>query len=198
MTKRLSFVFVVVFGLSACELLPHKQPTENEHNQVNGEAENQELLSFCVARAETSQIEHNCNIPFWLNYRSELETLTWLQRKAEIERLDAAPNSLLKKILLSQGKETPYNDRLRAQRWIEILLPELSEEMQQFVKVMVYQPSQDLLELESALVTLGRVNSNLSQANEEQKLMIEKQKNQIEQLLKIEASIMANDNGDQL
>ncbi|MDP5039333.1 MAG: hypothetical protein NWQ26_00465, partial [Paraglaciecola sp.] len=91
-----------------------------------------------------------------------------------------------------------YNDRLRAQRWIEILLPELSEEMQQFVKVMVYQPSQDLLELESALVTLGRVNSNLSQANEEQKLMIEKQKNQIEQLLKIEASIMANDNGDQL
>ena len=61
---------------------------------------------------------------------------------------------------------------------------------------MVYQPSQDVLELESSLVTLGRLNSNLSLANEEQKIMIEKQKSQIEQFLKIEASIMANDKGD--
>ena len=193
MTWRLGLVFLVLTSLTGCELLPNKNVEQK--GVFNSEIE-QEPVSFCVSDSDEALFEHNCNIAFWINYRSTLEKLTWSQRKKEIEQLGADDNALLKKILLSQGKETPYNDRLRAQSWVDSILPQLSTEMGQFLRVMVYQPSQDLLELESALVTLGRLNSNLSQANEEQKLMIEKQKSQIEQLLKIEASIMANDNGD--
>jgi hypothetical protein len=194
MTWRLAFVFLVLMTLNACELLPNYKHLEQ--NEVLNNKNQQDHVSFCVSATDTSLFEHNCNIAYWLNYRSSLENLSWQQRKEEIDRLQFDPNAMLKKIFLSQSKETPYNDRLRAQSWIESVLPQLSTEMQHFLRVMVYQPSQDVLELESALVTLGRLNSNLSLANEEQKIMIEKQKSQIEQFLKIEASIMANDKGD--
>jgi hypothetical protein len=196
MTWRLSLIFLI--GLNGCELLPNHATKQPERDPALASENAQERDIFCVSDTDDDTFEYNCNIAFWLNYRSKLETLNWQKRKEEIERLKFDPNAMLKKILLSQGKDTPYKDRLRAQNWIESLYPQLTNEMRQFLAVMVYQPSQDLLELESALVTLGRVNSNLSQSNEEQKLMIEKQKSQIEQLLKIEASIMANGNGDNL
>lgn len=198
MTWRCGLFFLVLTGLSGCKLLQHNKVPVLDENQVvtNETKQEQEPAQFCISPPTESLFEHNCNIAFWLQYRSQVENLTWQQRKAAIEGLGSEPNSMLKKILLSQAKETPYTDRLRAQRWIESILPIMTEEMRSFLNVMVYQTSLGLLELESALVTLGRLNSSLSQTTEEQKLMIEKQKSQIEQLLKIEASIMANENGD--
>lgn len=196
MTMRLVCVLFVLFFLSGCELLPHINTQDRQQNQSVLNDDTLDMSKNCMNTMSQVSPERSCGIADWLNYRNKLESLSWPQRDEEINRLKSDPNSMLKKILLSQGKETPYEDRLRAQTWITQLLPELSLEMQQFLRVMVYQPSQDLLELESALVTLSRLNSQLSQANEEQKLMIEKQNSQIEQLLKIEAAIMANDSGD--
>jgi Trp operon repressor len=72
----------------------------------------------------------------------------------------------------------------------------LSDDMQQFVTVAIYQPSQELLELESALVTLSEISTNQADRVKEQQRLLDQQQNQIELLLKIEASIMDNTRGD--
>jgi hypothetical protein len=97
---------------------------------------------------------------------------------------------VLKKILLSQGKSTPFQDRLRAQAWVESILPKLSQQMRRFIVVALYHPSQDLLEMESALVTLSKINTHQSTHIEEQQALLDKQQNQIDQLLNIEATII--------
>ena len=75
--------------------------------------------------------------------------------------------------------------------------------MQDMLSVMIYHPSQVLLESESAVVTLSKINGGQSTRIEEQQALvdqqreqIEEQRSQIEQLLKIEASIMDNAKGD--
>ena len=92
--------------------------------------------------------------------------------------------------MLSQGKNTPFQDRLRAQRWVESILPKLSLQMRRFILVALYYPSQGLLEMESALVTLSKINTHQASNIEEQQFLLNKQQNQIDQLLNIEASIM--------
>jgi len=92
--------------------------------------------------------------------------------------------------LLSQGKSTPFQDRLRAQGWVESILPKLSQQMRRFILVALYYPSQDLLEMESALVTLSKINTHKRFNIEEQQILLNKQQSQIDQLFNIEASIM--------
>jgi hypothetical protein len=140
--------------------------------------------------------QDNCNISPWLHYWSDVNTITWPQRKARIETLGDGPADTLKKILLCQGKGTPYQNRLRAQGWAESLKSHITSEMQHFLTIAIYQPSQELLELESALVTLSKINANQAGRIEEQQILQEQQKNQIEQLLNIEAAIMDNSKGD--
>ncbi len=96
---------------------------------------------------------------------------------------------MLKKVLLSQGKGTPFQDRLRAQAWVESLLPKLSQQMRRFIVVALYHPSQDLLEMESALVTQNEISTYQTLHIEEQQILLDK-KSQIDQLLNVEASIV--------
>ena len=198
MTWRCGFIVVSILAMNGCELIGDRKGGVKsdaakeviEHGISND--------SFCVSSITEEPVEHNCNITFWLNYWSDIENKSWPQRKTEIDQLGLDPTSTLKKILLSQGKATPYKDRLRAQSWIESMLPKLSPKMRNFMSVVVYQPSQELLEMESALVSLSRINTDLSSQKDQQKILLDKQKNQIEQLLKIEASIVNNENGDKL
>jgi len=117
-----------------------------------------------------------------------------------IEALPLDPKSLIEKVLLSQGDDTPYRNRLRAQKWIEELQMLTDKSMTQVLDILIFQPSQQLLELESAITILSKVNGRqektiaaqeiqLVEKNEE----IEKQRKQVEQLLDIEAS-MVNQN----
>jgi hypothetical protein len=62
--------------------------------------------------------------------------------------------------------------------------------MRRFILVALYNPSQGLLEMESALVTLSKINTHQSSNIEEQQLLLNKQQSQIDQLLNIEASII--------
>jgi hypothetical protein len=198
MTWRLGLVVVSILAISGCELIgARKGSTTDETATVVVENTNLDN-TFCISSITEIPVEENCNIVYWLNYWSAIENSSWPQRKAAIEQLGPEATSTLKKIFLSQGKATPYQDRLRAQRWVESLLPKLSPPMRNFMSVVVYQPSHELLEMESALVSLSRINTDLANTKEAQKLLLEKQKNQIEQLLKIEASIMNNEKGDKL
>jgi hypothetical protein len=181
MKIKLLLVLPTLFLLSSCELLQSAGMTKTPDDLV-------ENHPMCVWENVTE--ENNCDITYWLKFWSGIEDESWPIRKKKIEALSNEKSDLLKKVLLSQGKSTPYQDRLRSQLWAELVLPELSHEMQRFIRVALYRPSQDLLEMESALVTLSKINTHQSSSIDEQKALLDKQQSQIDQLLNIEASIM--------
>lgn len=187
MNARILLVATLLTLASGCQILGQLTGTAPQSIQSAG---------FCVFVDQDVEQGPNCDVDNWLRYWSAVNTMIWPERKAQIENLSEEPADTLKKVLLCQGKGTPYQDRLRAQGWLTSLMPVLSDDMQQFVKVAIYQPSQELLELESALVTLSKISTNQANRVEEQKLLLDQQKDQIEQLLKIEASIMDNTKGD--
>jgi hypothetical protein len=166
---------------TSCELLQSlktpKTPAEVLKNQP-----------VCVW--ENSSEEDSCKIEYWLRFWSEIEDISWPERKTQIDALSEQDADVLKKVLLSQGKSTPFQDRLRAQGWLESILPKLSQQMRRFILVALYYPSQDLLEMESALVTLSKVNTHQALNIEEQQILLNKKQSQIDQLLNIEASII--------
>ena len=201
MKAKILLIVIILTLVSGCQIL------EAYSGKVAHSIQYQDICVFVEQELEQGP---NCDVDIWLKYWSGLNTMTWPERSGQIENLSEQPADTLKKVLLSQGKETPYQDRLRAQGWVTALMPMLSDDMQKFVTVAIYQPSQELLELESALVTLSKINTNQANTVEEQKLLseqqqkkieqqrllLEQQKSQIEQLLKIEASIMDNSKGD--
>ena len=181
MNFKLLVVSCVIFFFTSCELLPSinssKIPVEELNNQP-----------ICVW--VKSSKDNNCKIEYWLQYWAEIEDMSWPERKKQIDVLSEKDADVLKKVFLSQGKSTPYQARLRAQSWVQSLLPKFSLRMRSFMLVAIYNPSQDLLEMESALVTLSKINTHQSFNIEEQQLLLNKEQNQIDQLLNIEASIM--------
>jgi hypothetical protein len=181
MKSKLLVIFSTVMLFTSCELLQSLKPStpalELKENQPS-----------CIWR--NSSNANDCKIEYWLRFWAEIEDISWPQRKKQIEALSAQDADVMKKVLLSQGKSTPYQDRLRAQAWMESILPKLSQQMRRFILVALYNPSQDLLELESALVTLSKINTQQSFKIEEQQILLEKQQSQIDQLLNIETSII--------
>lgn len=198
MILRVLIGVTMSFLLSGCEIIGRLSDGEINTTEVI------ELTGpICVLKAEQADKFENCNIDYWIHYWASVDNLTWPQRKAEINNLSETAPDTLKKVMLCQGKGTPYQNRLRAQTWLMSIMPAFTDEMHKFVTTAIFQPSQELLELESALVTLSKINTNQSNRVEEQQQiieqqtnLIEEQKSQIEQLLKIEASIMNNAKGD--
>lgn len=181
MTLKLFMPCSILFLLTGCELLQPTGTTQETDQTVNKK-------QICLWD-ESSQT-NDCDIEYWLRYWSKIDDTPWTERKKQIKALSNEDIDVLKKIFLSQGKSTPYQDRLRAQVWAESLFPRMSDDMKRFISVSLYQPSQDLLEMESALVTLSKINTHQSSSIEEQKALLDKQRSQIEQLLNIETSIM--------
>ncbi|WJG08119.1 hypothetical protein [Aliiglaciecola sp. LCG003] len=181
-----------VFALSGCVLFDGVSDREPSSNQVEVElvAEN-----FCLSQQTQQQIEHNCDVLYWLNYWVEQEQLSWPQRLDKLNELGDSPADLMKKVLLSQIKGTPYQHRLRAQGWAEQIFPQMSGPMRQLFRVILHKPSEELLELESGLTILTKLNTNQSKVLDEQKLRLQEQQQQIDQLLKIEASMMEKKEG---
>jgi hypothetical protein len=181
MKSKLLVVFSSLIVFTSCEL-PKSFKTSKTSHEV--------LKNNPVCVWNNSAQENFCKIEYWLRFWYEIEGIAWPERKKQIDTLSERNADLLKKILLSQGKSTPYQDRLRAQGWVESILPKLSQHMRRFILIALYHPSQDLLELESALVTLSKINTQQSFKIEEQQLLLKKQQSQIDQLLNIEASII--------
>lgn len=182
------------FLLTGCELVNRYKIVEVKTDQ-QALSERSDAGKFCIDGQADPLINNNCELTYWLSYWVENNDRTWAQRKDKIKKLGTNTFDQFRKVLLSQGKGTPYQDRLRAQTWMDELHPKLSPWMQRFVKVLVYQPSQEMLEFESALTILSRVNGNQAAELESLMLKIQEQQQQIEQLLKIEASMMEKREG---
>jgi uncharacterized coiled-coil protein SlyX len=169
-------VISAVWMMSACEAL----------NQFRQQANNQHNATQAMCKPST-----------WLQFLLEVQALTWPERMQSIDDLGDEPVNVLKKILLSQGADTPYQDRLRAQNWIVKISGDTSQVMQVLLTDLIYENSKQLLEFESAITILSRVNSRqeklisqleLTLSEREQK--IQKQQDQVEQLLKIETDLI--------
>ena len=174
--------------VSACELLyPIYQPTVEQVPES----------SLCITQAQLDDFDDFCNISNWFEFVVEAQELTWPARLQMISDLDDQTESLVKKVLLSQGVNTPYQHRLRSQTWIVKLMAVASDTMKIVLNELIYENSKQLLEFESAITILSRVNARqektiaeLEQKLIEQEQAILKQQDQVEQLLRIETDLI--------
>ena len=174
---------VFALWLAGCELLHVERSAGTDDAQINITAR------YCLFEGP-GELQYNCDINYWLDYWSRQNLVAWEERQQHMAELSDDISGQLKKILLSQAKDTPYQARLRAQGWAEQLFPTFTPATQQLFDALLLQPSQSILEFESALAILTRINGQQAKSVAEQKQQLEKQRMQIEQFLKIEASII--------
>lgn len=193
------FIFSILWVLGGCELIKKgtQQPSIEKVTQEPIVKLLPEEKELCVSAAQEEDFDAFCDASYWLQFILEAQFLTWPERIQMITDLDDETSSLLKKILLSQGVDTPYQHRLRAQTWIEQIEAEASNMMQLLLNKLIFENSKQLLEFESAMTILSRVNSRQEKTISELELIvserdqeIRKQQDQVEQLLKIETDLI--------
>ena len=184
--KIVLFCFVIM-SLSACNLMPE---TQTQAPVVN-------LNGMCESRVTNEIFDEYCDWSAWTQALVEYSTLSWNARSEKISKLDSQPHSLLQKVLLSHGNDTPYQNRLRSQNWITTLQTVTDKSMTQLLDIVFFQSNQQLLELESAITILSQVNARQAKTiTAQEALLIEKdklitmQQQQVEQLLDVEASMV--------
>lgn len=201
--KGLILCLSCLWLLQGCELLDNQygpvadvnSVDEGEDGGTNQPSRPAKTMCFTQSTEANETELYQCDFSAWMNYWVEHNTLSWPKRRVMIEQLGDSTDDLLKKVLLSQRKGTPYQNRLRAQAWIDQLEPKLTEQGNEWLNLMAHHPSQQLLEFESALTILTRLNTDQAKEIEMQQDTIKEQQQQIEQLLKIEASMMEKREG---
>lgn len=183
------YIAVIVFGLSGCELIQQGLGQQAPIVTSTG-------TYMCETESAVETYEEFCHLRTWSEFLIEADQATWAERNERVKSLGNDAKQKLQKILLSQGVDTPYTNRLRAQNWLNELFPTMDPKMADVSRLMIAEPSQQLLELESAISILSRLNARQEKSISELQEMlttrtneIEKQRDQVEQLLKIEASM---------
>ena len=197
MSARMSFTckaFIIaatVLFASGCELLKQAAP------QIISVAEPGQNL--CETEKQKADFVDFCNIEHWIDYIFEIQEEDWSNRFIKTNEIGDKPYELIQKILLSQGADTPYQNRLRAQNWIVKVDAESPPTISKVLNNIVYVNSKQLLEFESAITILSQVNARqqrslaeIKSALLEREEQIQIQQSQIDQLLKIEADLIKN------
>jgi hypothetical protein len=199
---KILLILLAMISLPGCSLL---KSLKSELSELSEPSEVASLMAtkYCERQDSIAHFEEYCNLDAWSEKLILSSTIPWPMRSDMIEALPQDPKSLLKKVLLSQGNDTPYRNRLRAQRWIEELKLVTDKSMTHVLDILIFQPSQQLLELESAITILSKVNNRQEKtivAQEIQLLLknteIENQREQVKQLLDIEASMVNKNRTD--
>jgi uncharacterized coiled-coil protein SlyX len=193
---KMLFFLLVVLALSGCELL---KPLKREPSEVV----NLMSTKYCESDDTMARFVEYCELDKWADKLILASTIPWPVRNEMIDALPNDPKSLIEKVLLSQGDDTPYRNRLRAQKWIEEIQTLSDKSMTQALDILIFQPSQQLLELESAITILSKVNGRQEKTITDQEIQlteknqeIENQRKQVEQLLDIEASMVNQNRSD--
>jgi hypothetical protein len=196
---KILLILLAMISLPGCSLLKSLKSELSEPSEVASLM----ATKYCERQDSIAHFEEYCNLDAWSEKLILSSTIPWPMRSDMIEALPQDPKSLLKKVLLSQGNDTPYRNRLRAQRWIEELKLVTDKSMTHVLDILIFQPSQQLLELESAITILSKVNNRQEKtivAQEIQLLLknteIENQREQVKQLLDIEASMVNKNRTD--
>ncbi|NVK56399.1 MAG: hypothetical protein HWE26_12315 [Alteromonadaceae bacterium] len=160
---------------------------------VSGDAGKPSLSGFandCVFTGSVVSDEARCSIEFWLDYWAKISKLPWSTRQSLIAELGSSPDALLQKVILSQPTPTPYQARLRAQHWLEDVMPNLTQVNQARFQAVIAHPSNQILEFESAMSLLNRSNKEINDALKVQAQEIKQLKAQLDALLNIESNLM--------
>lgn len=146
--------------------------------------------SLCLVAEDVATFEHQCDLLYWVNLWVQADNTRWPVRRNAIANLGDSVEDKIKKVILSLPIDTPYQSRLRAQHWLKEIDSDLTPEIKTVVKTLVDAPNSEMLELESALVILNRVNTD----KEKQIKMLEEdlqlQTKKMDELLKVEATLM--------
>ena len=152
---------------------------------------------MCLVTEDTIEFEHQCDLIYWANMWIKAGATPWPQRKARIDELSDSLPDTIERVILSLPVDTPYQARLRSQHWITSIIDKLSPALQPLVKTMVDAPNNEMLELESALVILNKVNAEQAQSSEALQHELETQQKKLEELLEIEATLMDKNRSSQ-
>ena len=196
--NRKLFGLIAIFLLSGCELLNDQV---QQIPQVEVVATDSQPDSLCLTQIGEEQLGEFCDFRVWAQFMIDNSEIKWVQRLEIIETLNDEPVDVLKEVLLSQGRDTPYTYRLRAQNTITRLQTLVEPDIADALEILIFRPSQQHLEFESAITILTRINSQQEYENEqlqqkidELTLELEKQREQLQKMLDIEATMVEQEN----
>ena len=187
--KHILILSLLVVCLSGCQHLTAIHKSSAEVTSVGVD---------CVFQIDSNQppvklvTEQECQQTYWLEMWQSAVDQNWRIRRVSIDSLGRSPTERLQAFLLSQPLDTPYQYRLRAQSHFDSLRAELSPEFEKLLLNLAYAPSQKLLEYESAVTVLSQVNTRQKKLLDEQAQILLEQQEKLNQLLKIESTILEN------
>ncbi len=185
------WLMVALTGLSGCAALtPTHEKNEAEINQPETPVISVLDDDICVFNDTVEAVKENCELAYWVGMWVQADNTAWPLRKKNIVALGDSPADKLRKILLSMPVDTPYQDRLRAKHWLDEITPDFTPEIQQAVTTLVASPNDQMLEYESAISMLSKVNTQRAHSIESLKAELEAQRKKLEELLQIEATLM--------
>ncbi len=201
---RIITVAILVATVSGCASLMEDSPTPSPTTTSVAEPKPLSLPlpdvsddEICMVARQHEEVEHNCDLAYWINLWVEADRTDWPQRKKIMAGLSSRFGDTLHRVLLSMPTDTPYQDRLRAQRLIKDITPLLTPEARVVVQTLLAHPNEQLLEFESAISLLSRVNARQASTIDNLKEELEAQQKKVEELLQIEATLMDKNRSNQ-
>ena len=185
---RSSFLVAALFFLAGCQNWNVDSNTAKRlDNQANKLVSNKDICLFDEPPAEFS---HNCDSAYWLNQWIAASEKTWQERKSAIQSFDESPFHIVLTYIYTLPNDTPYQDRLRAQLALDKLAASFTPIAAKVIATVAGAQNTHMMELESALVVLEKENT----ARGEKINVLEKEavtlRTKIEELLRIEATLM--------
>lgn len=197
---RIMSVALLVATLTGCASLMENAPTPSPTTASTPEPAAIPDVSdskICMVAERSDAVAHNCELTHWISLWVDADRMDWPSRKARMASLSSNFEDTLHRVLLSMPTDTPYQDRLRAQRLLKDLTPLLTPEARLVVDTLLARPNTQMLEFESAISLLSRVNSRQASTIENLKAELEAQQEKVEELLQIEATLMDKNRSNQ-
>jgi hypothetical protein len=187
---KIPVLVVGLLMLSGCSVLSSitGKLSDNERNsQDTNVLDNAEL---CVVVREEANLEHNCDMAYWLNLWLVADDTPWLERKQSLSSLDNSMHDTLLRYFLTLPNDTPYQERLGAQLSIDAIEAKMTPAFARVIRTVAMQQNKQLMELESALSVLVKQNATLSNEISALTTQLQEQQKKINALLKIETTLM--------
>lgn len=187
---KIPVLVVGLLMLSGCSVLSSitGKLSDNERNsQDTNVLDNAEL---CVVVREEANLEHNCDMAYWLNLWLVADDTPWLERKQSLSSLDNSMHDTLLRYFFTLPNDTPYQERLGAQLSIDAIEAKMTPAFARVIRTVAMQQNKQLMELESALSVLVKQNATLSNEMSALTTQLQEQQKKINALLKIETTLM--------
>lgn len=194
---RIKILLPVVIVLNGCAAIEQKDEVSVQPVESNIIHQRIESKPLCLVNKASQTFEHACDLSYWINMWVKAAHTPWPERKDKIAALSDSTEDTIIKVILSLPVDTPYQSRLRAQHWLETLTAVLHPDIAPIIDILVKDPNGEMLELESAMVILNRVNTDKQKQLDMLEQELKTQTKKMEELLKIEASLLDKNRSNQ-